>query len=228
VEEARKRCWFVDSKGLVVKSRTDLTGHKLLYAHDHEFMSDFLSATKALKPTAIVGVSAKPGMFTRSVLEAMAMLNDRPIVFSLSNPNSKTECSAEEAYTWTQGRAVFASGSPFDPVTVHGKTFVPAQGNNVYIFPGVGLGVLACEAKHVTNEMFLVAARTLARYVSEADLQQGSVYPPLHRIREVSAAIATEVAELAYQRGLARKPKPDDLVASIRSIMYYPEYQLYA
>jgi len=227
-EEARERCWFVDSKGLVVKSRTDLTGHKLLYAHDHELMSDFLSATKALKPTAIIGVSAKPGMFTRPVLEAMAMLNDRPIVFSLSNPNSKTECSAEEAYTWTQGRAVFASGSPFDPVTVHGKTFVPAQGNNVYIFPGVGLGVLACEAKHVTNEMFLVAARTLARYVSEADLQQGSVYPPLHRIREVSAAIATEVAELAYQRGLARKPKPDDLAASIRSIMYYPEYQLYA
>ena len=228
VEEARERCWFVDSKGLVVKSRADLTGHKLLYAHDHEFMSDFLSATKALKPTAIVGVSAKPGMFTRPVLEAMATLNDRPIVFSLSNPNSKTECSAEEAYTWTQGRAVFASGSPFDPVTVHGKTFVPAQGNNVYIFPGVGLGVLACEAKHVTDEMFLVAARTLARHVSEADLQQGSVYPPLHRIREVSAAIATEVAELAYQRGLARKPKPDDLAASIRSIMYYPEYQLYA
>jgi malate dehydrogenase (oxaloacetate-decarboxylating)(NADP+) len=227
-EEARERCWFVDSKGLVVKSRTDLTGHKLLYAHDHEFMSDFLSVTKALKPTAIIGVSAKPGMFTRPVLEAMAMLNDRPIVFSLSNPNSKTECSAEEAYTWTQGRAVFASGSPFDPVTVHGKTFVPAQGNNVYIFPGVGLGVLACEAKHVTNEMFLVAARTLARHVSEADLQQGSVYPPLRRIREVSAAIATEVAELAYQRGLARKPKPDDLAAAIRSIMYYPEYQLYA
>jgi malate dehydrogenase (oxaloacetate-decarboxylating)(NADP+) len=167
-------------------------------------------------------------MFTRPVLEAMAMLNDRPIVFSLSNPNSKTECSAEEAYTWTQGRAVFASGSPFDPVTVHGKTFVPAQGNNVYIFPGVGLGVLACEAQHVTDEMFLVAARTLARHVSEADLQQGSVYPALHRIREVSAAIATEVAELAYHLGLARKPKPDDLAASIRSIMYYPEYQLYA
>jgi malate dehydrogenase (oxaloacetate-decarboxylating)(NADP+) len=227
-EEARQNCWFVDSKGLVVKSRADLSEHKLLYAHDNEFITDFLQAVESLKPTAIIGVSAKPGMFTRSVLETMAKLNDRPIVFSLSNPTSKTECTAEEAYTWTQGRAVFASGSPFDPVTVHGRTFVPTQGNNVYIFPGVGLGVLACEAKRVTDEMFLVAARTLARQVSYADLQQGSVYPPLHKIREVSAAVATAVAEVAYQRGLARAPRPDDLTAYIRSIMYYPEYQVYA
>jgi malate dehydrogenase (oxaloacetate-decarboxylating)(NADP+) len=227
-EEARQNCWFVDSKGLVVKSRADLSEHKLLYAHDNEFIADFLQAVESLKPTAIIGVSAKPKMFSRSVLEAMARLNERPIVFSLSNPTSKTECTAEEAYTWTQGRAVFASGSPFDPVTIHGKTFVPTQGNNVYIFPGVGLGVLACEAKRVTDEMFLVAARTLARQVSYADLQQGSVYPPLHKIREVSAAVATAVAGVAYQRGLARAPRPDDLAAYIRSIMYYPEYQVYA
>jgi malate dehydrogenase (oxaloacetate-decarboxylating)(NADP+) len=227
-EEARQNCWFVDSKGLVVKSRADLSEHKLLYAHDNEFIADFLQAVESLKPTAIIGVSAKPKMFSRSVLEAMARLNERPIVFSLSNPTSKTECTAEEAYTWTQGRAVFASGSPFDPVTIHGKTFVPTQGNNVYIFPGVGLGVLACEAKRVTDEMFLMAARTLARQVSYADLQQGSVYPPLHKIREVSAAVATAVAEVAYQRGLARAPRPDDLAAYIRSIMYYPEYQVYA
>jgi malate dehydrogenase (oxaloacetate-decarboxylating)(NADP+) len=187
VEEARKRCWFVDSKGLVVKSRTDLTGHKLLYAHDHEFMSDFLSATKALKPTSIVGVSAKPGMFTRPVLEAMATLNDRPIVFSLSNPNSKTECSAEEAYTWTQGRAVFASGSPFDPVTVHGKTFVPAQGNNVHIFPGVGWAFSPARQTRDRRDV-LVAARTLARHVSKPTSSRVACIR-LHKIREVSAAM---------------------------------------
>lgn len=226
--EARQRCSFVDSKGLVVKARNDLDEHKLLYAHDHEFVSDFLACVESLKPTAIIGVSGKSRMFTREVLEAMARLNDRPIVFSLSNPTSKTECTASEAYTWTEGRAIFASGSPFDPVTVHGKTFIPAQGNNVYIFPGVGLGVIATRARHVTNEMFLAAARTLAQHVSYADIWQGRVYPPLTSIREVSTAIAVEVAEVAYKQGLAQEPRPDDLEAYIKSVMYYPEYQRFA
>ena len=226
-EEARLRCWFVDSKGLVVKSRTNLTEDKLLYAHEHEFLSDFLAAVEVLKPTAIIGVSGKPRMFTQSVLEAMARLNERPIVFSLSNPTANTECTAEEAYTWTEGRAVFASGSPFDPVTVHGKTFVPAQGNNVYIFPGVGLGIIASWARHVPDEMFLVAARSLAQLASEADLEQGRILPPLTRIREVSAVIATAVAEVAYKRGFATKPKPEDLPEYIRSLMYEPEYDSY-
>ena len=140
VEEARQRCWFVDSKGLVVKNRSDLTGRKLLYAHDHEFIKDLAEVVEALKPTALIGVSGKHGLFARPVLEAMARHNERPIVFSLSNPTSKSECTAEEAYTSTEGRAIFASGSPFDPVMVNGKKLVPAQGNNVYIFPGVGLG----------------------------------------------------------------------------------------
>jgi malate dehydrogenase (oxaloacetate-decarboxylating)(NADP+) len=227
-EEARQRCWFVDSKGLVVKSRDDLGERKQAYAHDHAFFSEFRACVEALKPTAIIGVSGKPRMFTREVVEAMARFNERPIVFSLSNPTSKTECTAEEAYTWTQGRAIFASGSPFDPVTVHNTTFVPAQGNNVYIFPGVGLGVIACGARHVTDEMFLVAARTLAQHVSYADLAQGRVYPPLPKIRAVSRAIATEVAEVAYRRGLARNPKPEDLSSYIAKIMYYPEYQRFA
>jgi malate dehydrogenase (oxaloacetate-decarboxylating)(NADP+) len=227
-EEARARCWFVDSKGLVVKSRTDLSQQKLPYAHDHEFISDFLACVEAIRPSAIIGVSGKRGTFTRPVLEAMARLNERPIVFSLSNPTSNTECTAEEAYSWTHGRAIFASGSPFDPVKIQGKTFVAAQGNNVYIFPGVGLGVIASGAKHVTDEMFLVAARTLARHVSYADLAQARVYPPLPKIREVSAAIAVEVAEVAYKRGLARKPRPDDLASTIKAMMYYPEYQRFA
>jgi len=226
--EARERCWFVDSKGLVVKARDDLGERKLPYAHDYEFLSDFLACVESLKPTAIIGVSGKPRRFTREVLEAMARLNDRPIIFSLSNPTSKTECTAAEAYTWTEGRAIFASGSPFDAVTVHGKTFIPAQGNNVYIFPGVGLGVIATRANRVVNEMFLVAARTLAQHVSYADIWQGRVYPPLTSIREVSVAIALEVAEVAYKQGLAREPRPDDLESYIRSIMYYPEYQSFA
>jgi malate dehydrogenase (oxaloacetate-decarboxylating)(NADP+) len=226
--EARERCWFVDSTGLVVKARTDLNERKRVYAHDHEFLSDFPDCVEAVKPTAIIGVSGKPRMFNRQVLETMARLNDRPIIFSLSNPTSKTECSAEEAYTWTGGRAIFASGSPFDPVTVHGKTFIPAQGNNVYIFPGVGLGVIATRARHVTDEMFLAAARTLAQHVSYADIWQGRVYPPLPSIREVSLAIAVEVAEVAYKRGLARDPRPDDVESYIRSMMYYPDYQRFA
>ena len=227
VTEAKSRCWFVDSKGLVVKGRTDLTGHKLRYAHDHEFIPDFLGAVEALKPTAIIGVSGRFRGFTRPILEAMARINERPIVFSLSNPTSNTECTAEEAYSWTEGRAIFASGSPFDPVILEGKRLVPAQGNNVYIFPGVGLGVIACGARHVTDEMFFVAAKALAAAVSEENIKQGSVYPPLTRIREVSATIAAAVAEVAYQRDLATNSRPEDLPAYIRSLMYEPKYQSY-
>lgn len=226
-DEAHTRCWFVDSKGLVVKSRKDLTGHKALYDHEYEFLTDLLPIVEAIKPTAIIGVSGKPGLLTRPVLEAMARINERPIIFSLSNPTSKTECTAEDAYTWTDGRAVFASGSPFDPVTVDGKRLVPAQGNNVYIFPGVGLGVMASWARYVTDEMFLVAARTLSRQVTPEDLEQGSVYPRLARIREVSAIIATQVAEIAYIRGLSARPRPRDLARYVKSLMYEPEYQSY-
>jgi malate dehydrogenase (oxaloacetate-decarboxylating)(NADP+) len=226
-KEARELCWFVDSKGLVVKSRSDLTGHKRIYAHDHEFLPDFLSAVETLKPTAIIGVSGRGRMFTRAIVEAMARMNERPLVFSLSNPTANTECTPEEAYNWTEGRAIYASGSPFEPVVFNGKKFVPTQGNNVYIFPGVGLGIVACQARHVTDEMFSVAAKTLAALVSEEDLEQGSLFPPLPRIREVSAAIATAVAEVAYQRGLATVPRPDDLLAFIKSHMYEPKYKSY-
>jgi len=226
-EEARQRCWFVDSKGLIVKSRSDLAEYKLPYAHDHEFLPDFLSAVESLRPTAIIGASGKPGTFTRPVLEAMARFNERPIVFALSNPTSKAECTAEEAYAWTQGRAIFASGSPFPPATIHGKTYVPGQGNNAYIFPGVGLGVIACGVRLVTDEMFFAAAEALAHEVSEADLEQGRIYPPLARIRDVSAGIATAVVEVAYHRGLATQPRPEDLLAYIKSQMYEPKYQSY-
>jgi malate dehydrogenase (oxaloacetate-decarboxylating)(NADP+) len=226
-QEARKRCWFVDSKGLVVKSRSDLAEYKLPYAHDHEHIGDFLSAVQSLRPTVIIGVSGQPNTFTQAVLETMAGYNERPMVFAMSNPTTRAECTAEEAYTWTDGRAIFASGSPFAPVTFKGKTYVPGQANNAYAFPGIGLGIIACEAMSVTDEMFSVAARALANEVSEADLAQGRVFPSLTKIREVSAAIATAVAEVAYNQGLARKPKPDDISEFIKSQMYDPKYTSY-
>ena len=226
-EEARNRCWLVDSRGLVVKGRDRLAGHKLPYAHDHEPLPDLLAAIEALHPTAIIGVSGQFGAFTQPALEAMARLNDRPIVFALSNPTSKAECTAEQAYTWTEGRAIFASGSPFAPVALGDKTFVPGQGNNAYIFPGVGLGAIACGARVVTDEMFFAAAQALAQQVEEEDLERGLIYPPLNEIREVSAAIAAAVAEVAYERGLATQPRPDDLRAHIEAQMYVPDYKCY-
>jgi malate dehydrogenase (oxaloacetate-decarboxylating)(NADP+) len=226
-EDARLRNWFVDSKGLVVKSRTDLAEHKLPYAHDHEPLPDFLAAVKAIHPTAIIGVSGQPQTFTKAVVQAMAEQNQRPIVFALSNPTSKSECTAEQAYAWTEGRAIFASGSPFDPVELDGRLHVPGQGNNAYIFPGVGLGVIAAEASRVTDRMFFEAAKTLAHEVSEDDLEKGRIYPPLSRIRDVSAKIAKVVADAAYESGHARTPPPDDLSAYIRSVMYEPSYESY-
>jgi malate dehydrogenase (oxaloacetate-decarboxylating)(NADP+) len=220
---ALARCWLVDSQGLVTKSRTGLARHKVPYAHEHAPTTDFAAAIKSLAPTAIIGVAAVGGTFTREVVEAMAGINRHPIVFALS----KSECTAAQAYEWSGGRALFASGSPFDPVTVGGKTYVPRQGNNSYIFPGVGLGAIACRARRVTDEMFLTAARTLADQVSEADLAQGSLYPPLSRVRDVSATIATAVARVAYEHGLAAAPKPADLAAFVRAQMYDPRYETY-
>lgn len=226
--EARVRCWFVDSRGLVVKSRQDLAAHKLPYAHEHEVLPDFLAAVKALRPTAIIGVSGQGAMFTREIVEAMTEINDKPVIMALSNPTSKSECTAEEAYVWSGGKAIFASGSPFDPVNYAGRTFVPGQGNNVYIFPGVGLGVMASAASRVTDEMFMAASWALAEKVDESDLVQGCIYPPLSRIREVSAEIARRVAEIAFKEGFAQIEKPEDLADHVRSLMYWPDYPEFA
>ena len=222
--DAVRRNWLVDSRGLVVKDRQGLHGHKLRYAHEQAPISNFLTAIENLKPTAIIGVAAVGGAFTPEVLQAMAKLNEQPIVFALSNPTSKAECSAAEAYRHTGGRALFACGSPFDPVKLDGKTYVPRQGNNSYIFPGVGLGAIASGSKLVTDEMFMAAAHTLANSVSEADLKQGSLYPALPRIREVSAQIGAAIADVAYQRGLASGPPPNDTIGFIQSQMYDPHY----
>ena len=226
-EVARQRCWLVDSKGLVVKSREGLASQKLPYAHDHPPVTDFLTALNTLKPTGIIGVAAVGGTFTPEVLRAMADLNERPIVFALSNPTSKAECTAEQAYAGTDGRALFASGSPFLPLQYKGKTMVPRQGNNSYIFPGVGLGAIACGATRVTDEMFLAAAQTLADHVTPADLEQGSLFPPLSNTREVSAQIAVAVAEVAFERGLASKSRPEDMLSLVRAHVYDPHYPAY-
>jgi len=225
--KARQRCWLVDSKGLVVKGRTDLGHHKLPYAHEHAPVTSFAAALKALAPTAIIGVAGIGGTFTQEVVAEMARLNKRPIVFALSNPTSQSECTAEQAYRWSDGRALFACGSPFDPVTLGGTTFVPRQGNNSYIFPGVGLAAIAVRATRVTDQMFMAAARTLAERVTEADLAQGSLYPPLAQVRDVSAHIAAAVAKVAYDQGFARAPEPSDLLQFVRSHMYDPHYASY-
>jgi malate dehydrogenase (oxaloacetate-decarboxylating)(NADP+) len=226
--DARRRCWLVDSKGLVVASRGDLAEHKKPYAHEQAPAATFIDAIRLLKPTAIIGVSATPNTFTQEVVETMAKLNERPIVFALSNPTSRAECTAEQAYAWSGGRALFASGSPFAPVTVGGRQFVPRQGNNSYIFPGVGLGAIAGNLAHVTDRMFMAAARTLAAQVSDADLAQGSLYPPLARVREVSAFIAAAVIEEALSAGLAGIEAPPDMLAYVHSQMYSPDYAAYA
>ncbi len=224
---ARRQCWYVDSKGLVVRSRTDLVNHKLRFAHDHAPVSDLLAVVDDLKPHALVGVSGTPGAFTESIVQAMARHNPRPIIFALSNPTSKSECTAEQAYTWSEGRAIFASGSPFAPVTLNGRTHVSGQGNNSYIFPGVGLGVIASQSSRVTDEMFFAAAKTLASLVTPGDLAIGRVYPDLVRIREVSAAIALAVAEVAFNRGFARQIRPANMAELIRAQMFQPDYEDY-
>ena len=226
-DEARRHCWFVDSRGLLCAGRDNISAHKAPYAHKHDYIDNLLDAIKTLKPTALLGLSGQPQTFTKAVIEAMAEINERPIIFALSNPTSKAECTAEQAYTWTNGRAIFASGSPFDPVKLDNRMFVPGQGNNAYIFPGVGLGVIASRSRVVTDEMFLAAAHSLANQVSDADLELGRVYPKLSRIRHVSAQIATDVATMAYDRGYTDRAKPEDVAADIHEHMYHPVYPHY-
>ena len=219
--EARRRLWFVDVNGLVVRSRTDLLPHNLPYAHDHRPL-DFLAAIDAICPHVLIGATGAPGTFTRAVIDRMCEHNARPVLFALSNPTSKAECTAEQAYEWTRGHAVFASGSPFGTVRYQGRTFRPGQGNNAYVFPGIGLGAIVSRARSIPDEFFLAAARTLAALVKPKDLEDGSVYPPLGDIRKISLAIAVSVAETAYEMKLARAKRPPNLKKAIAAFMYEP------
>ncbi|RMH22324.1 MAG: NAD-dependent malic enzyme [Gammaproteobacteria bacterium] len=222
-EEARDHLWFVDEHGLLVEQRNDLAPHNQRYARKG-LHQDFLATIRHARPQVLIGASGAPGTFTEEVVRLMAEINEQPIIFALSNPTSKAECSALQAYQWSDGRAVFASGSAFPPVNYEGRILQPGQGNNVYIFPGVGLGVLACNASHVTDEMFLDAARTLASCVREEDLQRGSVYPSLSQIRDVSLEIAMAVVKRAHAQGLAQEPMPENLRETIATMMYDPTY----
>ncbi len=227
-EEARRRCWFVDSNGLLVKNRGDKpAAHKLPFVHDGDVARDLLGAIRQVKPTALFGVAGIGPVFTQEIIKAMSSINKRPVIFALSNPTSKAECTAVDAYTWSEGRAIFASGSPFSPVTLNGITHVPGQGNNVYIFPGVGLGVLASQSSHVTDTMFLAAARALASEVGEQDLALGRVFPDLKSIRPVSLRIAMSVADEVYRLGLSPHAKPADLKRDIQAQMFEPVYRSY-
>jgi malate dehydrogenase (oxaloacetate-decarboxylating)(NADP+) len=227
-EEARGTCWFFDTQGLLVDSRNDIPPQKKPFAHRHEPVTDLMEAIRVLQPTALIGCAGQGGTFTEDVVRLMASQQERPVIFALSNPTSKAECSAQQAYEWSDGRALFASGSPFDPVQMGNQTFVPGQGNNAYIFPGVGLGAIAARSRRVTDGMFLAAARTLAAQVSDEDLALGRLYPSLSSIREVSALIAAEVASIAYREGLAGQEPPEDLLADIRDQMFQPLYPHYA
>jgi len=223
-KEARRRLWFVDVHGLIVEARDDLMEHNLPYAHEHPPM-DFVEAIHSIRPHVLIGATGQPGTFTEEAIAAMAALHEHPIVFALSNPTSRAECTPEQAYRWSEGRAIFASGSPFPPIELpDGRTLRPAQGNNAYAFPGIGLGAMGVEAARVTDDMFLAAAHALAAEVSDEDLGAGSVYPPLRRIRELSLSVAVHVAESAYGCGVARVPRPDDLRAHLANLMYEPYY----
>ena len=228
VELARQRCWLYDSQGLLVSARDSIAEQKRPFAHEHPPLDNFGQAVETLRPTAIIGCAGQPGVFTEKIVRLMAALQERPVVFALSNPTSNAECTAEQAYAWSDGRAIFASGSPFSAVQLDNQRFEPGQGNNAYIFPGVGLGAVASGTRQVTDEMFLAAARVLAEQVGEQDLAAGRVFPRLERIREVSALIAAEVATIAYRDGLTDKEPPADVLGNIREHMFEPLYPHYA
>lgn len=222
--EALDRIWMFNSKGLLVNSRTDLENYKKIFAHDHEPISDFITAIRQLRPTAIIGVSAIGGAFTKEIIETMSAINEFPLIFPYSNPTTHSECSAEEAYRWSAGKAIFASGSPFEVVELDGKKFVPGQGNNVFIFPAMGLAVFATEVKRVTDEMFICAAKALAGLVSEDMLKSGLIYPPISEIRNVSVNVAIKIAEYIFDSGLAGINRPENIEKFIKSKVYFPEY----
>uniref|UniRef100_A0A8C3TK94 Malic enzyme n=1 Tax=Catharus ustulatus TaxID=91951 RepID=A0A8C3TK94_CATUS len=226
-EDAIKKIWMVDSKGLIVKGRSHLSHEKVMFAQDHPSVDTLEEVVQKVKPTAVIGVAAVAGAFTEQLLKDMAAFNERPIVFALSNPTSKAECTAEQCYRLTQGRGIFASGSPFPKVTLpSGQTFFPGQGNNAYVFPGVALGVIACGVRHVSDEIFLLTAETIAAEVTEQNLAEGRLYPPLASIREVSLKIAVKIVEWAYKQGLASwYPEPADKETFVKQFVYSPEVQ---
>ena len=222
--EARQRIGLFDINGLLVRSRPDLQDFQKPFALDREPVSEFVRAIETLQPTGIIGVSATPGLFTPEVIRMMAQINERPLIFPYSNPTTRSECTAEDAYRYSGGRAIFASGSPFPPVNFEGRKLIPGQGNNVYIFPAMGMAIFATEAVRVTDGMFIVAAKAVAEQVTAENLASGLIYPPQSRILLSSLHVAEKVAAYIFEQGLARVPRPADVGALIRTRAYKPVY----
>ncbi|MGL5112677.1 MAG: oxaloacetate-decarboxylating malate dehydrogenase, partial [Flavobacterium sp.] len=223
-EEALQHIWLFDINGLIVKERTDLLEHQVQFAHEAPKCSSFADAVMIVEPTAIIGVSTVGGAFSQQVIENMALVNERPIIFPYSNPTSHSECTAEQAYKWSKGKAIFASGSPFEPVAYEGKLFHPGQGNNIYIFPALGLAVFATEAKRVTDGLLLVAAEAVAEQVLPEDFEKGLIYPDISDILEVSLNVAVKITEEIFAAGLASVQQPENIREFIKSKMYIPKY----
>ncbi len=225
LKDAQSRVSMFDINGLLETTRTDLVDFQKPYAHKHDPTKDFIEAIKSLKPTTIIGVSTVGGAFSQEVVETMSQLNDRPVILALSNPTEHAECTAQQAYKWSKGKAIYAAGVQFSPVHLDGKTFLPGQANNFYIFPAVGLAIYATQAKRVSDEMFIEAAYAVADQVPEDQMKQGLIYPLQSDILEIEIKTAIRVAKLVFDSDLARVGRPNDLETFIRQQVYKPEYK---
>jgi malate dehydrogenase (oxaloacetate-decarboxylating)(NADP+) len=225
LKEAQSRVYMFDINGLLEDTRKDLVDFQKPYAHKHAPTRDFVAAIESIKPTTLIGVSTVGGTFTQKVIEAMSRINQRPVILALSNPTEHAECTPEQAYTWSKGKAIYAAGVQFAPVHLNGKTFLPGQANNFYIFPAVGMGVYATQATRVPDELFIEAAQAVADQVPSDLLNQGCLYPLQSNILETEIQTAARVAKLVFDLGLARVPRPADMVAFIRKHVYKPEYK---
>jgi malate dehydrogenase (oxaloacetate-decarboxylating)(NADP+) len=224
LKDAQSRVFMFDVNGLLESTRADLVDFQLPYAHQHAPTRDFVAAIESIKPTTIIGVSTVGGAFSRDVVEAMSRINERPIILALSNPTSCAECTPEQAYTWSNGKAIYAAGVPFSPVQFRGETFIPGQANNFYIFPAVAMAIYATQAKRVSDDMFIEAAKAVADQVSPELLEQGLLYPLQADILETEIKTAARVARLVFDSGLAGVERPADMEALIRSHVYTPVY----
>jgi malate dehydrogenase (oxaloacetate-decarboxylating)(NADP+) len=224
LQQARDRVYMFDINGLLETTRTDLVDFQKPYAHKHPPTRDFVAAIESIKPTTSIGVSTVGGAFNQKVIEAMSRINQRPVIFALSNPTERAECTAEQAYTWSKGKAIYAAGIQFPAVSYHGQTFLPGQANNFYIFPAIGMAVFATQASRVTDEMFIEAAHAVADQVQSDLLNKGLLYPLQSNILETEIQTAARVAKLVFDSKLARVNRPTNMVGFIREHVYSPEY----
>jgi malate dehydrogenase (oxaloacetate-decarboxylating)(NADP+) len=233
---ARQQIRLFDSQGVVVAGRPGLAEHKAPYAYEGSPSKPFnhldmasecpqlITAIEDFKPTVLIGVSTVGRLFSREVVEAMSRINERPIIFALSNPVEKHECLPEDAYAWSRGKAVYAGGVQFPPVHLDGKTLLPSQANNLYIFPAVSLAIYLTRPRRATDEMFIEAAKGLAGQVSSEQLKLGILYPPQSDILKVEVRTAERVAEFIFDNGLATVERPADIRSWIKGQLYHPQY----